>query len=170
MIDLTKQSGDPRVVYHPHNPRRTDETVRIFVPVDDDTYSDRFDYELLDATPTRDGLFRKYVINCIPFVTYGINKGDIVSIDSKNILKKKQKDGGEYGYRIAHFTASTEKETHAHITSILRSLQQDGYDVEEFNHKISAVSAKDSTQAVKLEEVLSKLIADKEIEAFDTIR
>jgi hypothetical protein len=161
---------NPRIVFHPHNPNKTSKTVSVLVPVDDDIYSKEFDQESLDAEPVRTGLVKVYEITSIPFVIYGINKGDLVSINRRGVVTKKVRDSGQYGYRIAYPNFSSEEEAHAHINPVLEELQKAGFETEEFNHKISAINTRGQEDAGRIELILNRLISEKKIEGFDTIR
>lgn len=80
---------DPRIIYHPHNPNRNKNTKVVFVKVSDSIYQERFDFEALDAEDVKVGFRTHQKITCIPFISYKINKGDIVHTDSKQVMTEK---------------------------------------------------------------------------------
>jgi hypothetical protein len=137
--------------------------------VTDDIYKDRYDYEALDIEAVSRGIRKTFRIMCIPFITYGINKGDIVTLKG-GVISRVITDDGQYGYRIAYPDFASDEMAHKSIDKILTHLRDESFEVEEFNHKISAVNAINSTDAVKLEKILNELIAQKRILGFDMIR
>jgi hypothetical protein len=148
---------------------RKDRADTLLVRIEDDVYSRQFAFEELPVEPVKWGFKRAFRVSGIPFLVYGINKGDIVAATGGTI-KSVLRDDGQYGYRIAYPTFNSDKDAHVHIALVLRELNDSGFETEEFNHKISAANAVNADEAIRLETILSRLINDKQIIAFDTIR
>jgi hypothetical protein len=166
MQAMTLQNA--RLLAHQHN-YTVNNKVQVLFKIEDDIYSNKYDYEALDAEPVKQGLKTNYRITCIPFVTYGLNKGDIVAVKG-NIITQKITDDGQYGYRIAYPSFSDNEKAHVAISATLERVKQAGFEVEEFNDKIAGVNAINADRAVELEVLLNALIRGGAIVAFDTIR
>jgi len=167
---MAHNGSSDRNVEHPYNPTKSKDTIQIFVPVNDEIYKERFDYELLDAEPIRLGLRKGFRITCIPFITYGINKGDVVLADSKGHIKSLLRDDGQYGYRISYPDFSDEEKAHVHVDRVLGQVREAGFEVEAFNHKLSAVNAVNRQEAIKAEILLADLVSQGQIVDFDSVR
>lgn len=140
----------------------------IFVKVEDEEYIKSFEYEKLACklVNRRKMLFR---VESIPFLIYGINRGDIIKTDVNLHYSSFEKDGGEYGYRIA-FRDHKNHMTHERNSKIRKQLESLGCTVEMDTDYITSVSARDSFKAVELEIFLNDLTARNIIIGFDTIR
>jgi hypothetical protein len=99
-----------------------------------------------------------------------MNKGDSLKVDKNNIVCELVMDDGQYGYRMLFPDIEDNEQAHKHVEKIADKVTQCDFEVEYFNHKISAVNANNARRAQELEHLLQELIARGEIVAFDTIR
>lgn len=167
MKSVRESIADDRVALHP---APSEDAVKVYIPVDDDVYKERFDFEEVYARRTSDVLQKRYQILSIPFIIYGVNKGDIVEINSSRIVSKTLTDDGQYGYRVAFLVPNDNDRAHEQVSTALAILNDEKFETETFNHKISAVNAMNADEAVRLESLLHEMIKNGQIIGFDTIR
>lgn len=141
-------------------------TDMVYIPVSSAVWSDDYKYEELYIRQTKQG---QGEICCVPLLVYDLNLGDIISFDKNHILKKKIKDNGHYGFRIAAEHNQSDMDQYAEIIDELKKTS-DSVSIEFNSHSLFGVDVPTEQQAQEIAAYLESLEENKKIIAYETIR